>query len=243
MNDLDDLKDAMHSPPDFEPRELDLGAVMIQGGRLRRRRRLAVGATSAAAVLVLLVGGGQLVRAGGNRPDGGERAAASATATAPGSAGPAGGVQGDVISTGLTAPGGEPMVLWFQPLSGTKLPAIGLVAGRRAAGGALAADVISNDAEGEDRTPGFHAAQAPMMVDDRPTPAFGYFVGDPVKITVEANGRRVTARLARWSDDPSVVAFWFDPAEVKPDATLKKLTAYGKNGEPLPGAGVSFAVG
>ncbi|WP_249024635.1 hypothetical protein, partial [Couchioplanes caeruleus] len=64
MTDLDDLKDAMHSTPDFEPRPLDLGAVMAQGGRLRRRRRLAMGAASATTVLALLVGGGVLARAG-----------------------------------------------------------------------------------------------------------------------------------------------------------------------------------
>ena len=47
MTRLEDLKDAMHSPPDFQPAPVDLRQVMTAGGRVRRRRRLALGGASA----------------------------------------------------------------------------------------------------------------------------------------------------------------------------------------------------
>jgi hypothetical protein len=49
MTDLDDLKDALHAPPGFAPRALDLDGVMAAGGRIRRRRRLATAAGAALA--------------------------------------------------------------------------------------------------------------------------------------------------------------------------------------------------
>jgi hypothetical protein len=39
MNDLDDLKRALQSPPGYAPRELDLGEIIRVGGRVRLRRR------------------------------------------------------------------------------------------------------------------------------------------------------------------------------------------------------------
>ncbi|MFI7599447.1 hypothetical protein [Actinoplanes sp. NPDC049681] len=248
MTDLDDLKDAMHSPPDFEPRPLDLGAVMAAGGRLRRRRRLAVAATSAAAVLVLLVGGSQLTRLGGEdhgtgpaRPQ-----VAAARPSGPVSAEPTGDVLGDVIATGLTTSTGEPVVLWFKPIDDEAIPgtSFGLTVGRRTAGGALKSEVLTNESEGSDKAPGFHATEAPMEVDGFDSPAFGYYSGaHAARITVLADGHRVDASLAPWSGDPSIIAFWFDPAQVAPGARLTKLTAYDADGKALPGHGTGFAVG
>ena len=255
MNDLEDLKDAMHSTPDFEPRPLDLDAVMAQGGRLRRRRQIAVGATSGVAVLALLVGGAQLARLGGGG-NGDAPAAAPFVAAAP-SAAPSLSPStvpadhesaeplGEVIETGLRTPGGE-QVLWFTPVSDQQIPdtSFGLMMGRRTADGSLTGDVIINETEGSDRKPGFHSPEGPMNVNGVDTPAFGYYAGaDAVKITVTADGHKVQAKTAVWSEDPSIVAFWFDPAKVKPDATLTKLTAYDRSGRTLPGAGTGFAVG
>lgn len=277
MNDLEDLKDAMHATPDFEPRPLDLDAVMAQGGRLRRRRQLAVGATSGVAVLALLVGGAQVARLGGDgggapasapiaaaapsAASSGEPTPASSGEPTPGASGPtgapattlpatvdatpAGDVLGEVIKTGLQTPEGE-QVLWFQPVEDEAIPdtTFGVMLGRRTADGKLHGDVVINETEGSDRSPGFHSPEAPMEVNGIVTPAFGYYAGaGAVKITVVADGRRVQARTAVWSEDPSIVVFWFDPAEVKPDAELTKLTAYDKEGRILPGAGTGFAVG
>jgi hypothetical protein len=222
---------------------------MAAGGRLRRRRRLTVGATSAAAVLVLLVGGNQLAQLGGGGGGGAEPARpgiAAAQPSGPVSAEPAGDVLGEVITTELKTPLGERLAFWFVPVEEEGLPGttFGLMAGRRIADGALKPEVLANETEGSDRAPGFHSPQAPMEVDGFDSPAFGYYVGqNATRITVVADGRRVDANLAPWSGDPSVIVFWFDPAEVKPGASLAKLTAYDVDGKALPGAGAEFAVG
>ncbi|MEV4636583.1 hypothetical protein AB0J80_04440 [Actinoplanes sp. NPDC049548] len=247
MNNLDDLKDAMHSPPDFAPSPIDLGAVMAAGGRLRRRRRVAVGASSAAAVLVLLVGGSQLTRlgGGGSGPDR-PATAVAARPSGPVSSAPSGDVLGEVITTDLATPGDDRIAFWFVPIDDDALPrtTFGLMAGRRTTDDKLKPEVVTNETEGSDRDPGFHAPEAAMEVDGFRSPAFGYYVGEHVaRITVVADGRRVDADLAPWSRDPSVVVFWFDPAEVKPDARLTKLTAYDADGKALPGAGAEFGVG
>ncbi|GGQ55143.1 hypothetical protein [Couchioplanes azureus] len=256
MTDLDDLKDAMHSTPGFEPRPLDLGAVMAQGGRLRRRRRLAMGAASSATVLVLLVGGGVLARArdGGAEPAPGPVAAAPSTAapsgapsaTARSTAEPPTDVLGDVIDTGLRTPGGEPVLLWFTPLESESLPrtTFGLTTGRRTPDGVLQREVLTNESEGSDRAPGFHSPHEATEVDGFLSPAFGYFVGaDVARIRAMAGGKAVYARLARWSDDPSVVAFWFDPADAPPGKSLTRLFALDAQGRPMPTRDVGFGVG
>ncbi|UQU66932.1 hypothetical protein COUCH_11935 [Couchioplanes caeruleus] len=243
MNDLEDLKDAMHSTPDFEPRPLDLDAVLAQGGRLRRRRRFAVGATAGVAVLALLVGGAQVARLGGDEGAPGSVPAAGSPGRV--AVSPAGDVLGDVIETGLRTSAGE-QVLWVKPLEEDALPGVtfGLVLGRRTAQGGLVSDILINETEGSDRAPGFHSPEGPMEVNGVPTPAFGYYAGPGVaKITVTTKGRQVQARTAVWSEDPSIVVFWFDPAEIKPGAALTKLSAFDKDGGLLTGSGASFGVG
>jgi len=261
MNDLEDLKDAMHTTPDFEPRPLDLDTVMAQGGRLRRRRQFAVGATSGVAVLALLVGGAQVARLGGGSGDGGGTPASapfaagapsqapSTAPSAPPSVEPADPRDaeplGEVIETGLRTSAGE-HVLWFTPVTSQEIPdtTFGLMMGRRTADGELVPEVIINETEGSDRAPGFHSPQGPMNVNGVDVPAFGYYAGaEATKITVRAGNRVVEAGTAVWSEDPAILAFWFDPDKVTPDTRLSKLTAYDKNGDVLPGAGAGFGVG
>jgi len=245
MNDVEDLRDAMHSTPDFEPRPLDLAVVMAAGGRLRRRRRLAVGAASGFAVLALLVGGAQFVRSG--PADGGTPVAAASdpvvsdpTATAA----RANDTLGDVISTGLRDDSAE-RVLYVVSVDLPELPEVqfGIVAGRRLPGGSLTNDVLANETEGSARAAGFHAAQAGMNVNGVRTLTFGYYSGAAARITVLADGKPVDAHHAAWSEDPSIIIFWFDPEQVTPDMTLKSLTAYDSNGRTLPAGDNRFGIG
>lgn len=233
MNDVEDLRDAMHSTPDFEPRPLDLAVVMAAGGRLRRRRRLAVGAASGLAVLVLLVGGAQFTRSG--QPDAGIPVAAASAPVV------RNGALGEVIATGLRD-GSDERVLYVVS---TDLPEVqfGVVSGRRLPDGSLTDDVLVNETEGAGRAAGFHAAQRPMVVDGRTTLAYGYYSGGAARITVLADGKRVEAKHAAWSEDPSIIVFWFDPEQVTPDTTLKSLTAYDSNGRTLPAGRNGFSVG
>jgi hypothetical protein len=240
VNDIDDLRDAMNTP-DFQPRPLDLAAVMAAGGRLRRRRRLAVGATSGLAVLALLVGGAQLARQDGALPVG----AGSSTGVPERPVDPRqDGALGDVVDTGMRI-NGVPRLLWVTELEDPAMPgvSIGLAAGRRDAEGGLVTDLLSNEFVGSDRAPGFHALQAPTEIGSGTVPAFGYYVGDAARITVMADGKKVTARQAVWSEDPSVVLFWFHLDQVGPADDLGKASAYDANGRALPAGNPAFGVG
>jgi len=249
VNDLDDLRDAMHSTPDFDPKPLDLDLVMAAGGRLRRRRRVAVGAASGLAVLVLLVGGAQLAQprtpSPGGRPAAGPPSAGAGAEEAPEAAGPdPGAALGAVVDTGMKAEG-QQRVLWMQRLDEPSLPdiSIGVVAGRRDTDGKLTIDVVNNEVRGSDRAPGFHGLEMSMIVNDRKTPAFGYYVGAATKITVVADGRTIRAGQAAWSEDPSVILFWFDLKEVKPTSKVGKASAYDRHGRKLPAGNAGFTVG
>lgn len=270
MNDLDDLRDAMHSTPGFEPRPLDLTQVMAAGGRMRRRRRITVGAASGLAVLVLLVGGAQLARPGtaqpagqvaagapaGTEPPGTEPPGTEPPGTEPAGTEPSAGATvedpaptvdrplGAVVDTGLTVEG-LPRVLWMQHIDEPTVPdvALSIIAGRRTADGELLVDVANNEVEGSDRAPGFHAGEAAMVVDGGQTPAFGYYVGPAAKITVVADGRTVRAEHAAWSEDPSVIMFWFSLETVKPTSRIGRASAYDADGRRLPAGNPGFAVG
>ncbi|AGZ44734.1 hypothetical protein AFR_32380 [Actinoplanes friuliensis DSM 7358] len=245
MNNLEDLRDAMNTTPDFQPQPLDLGAVMAAGGRLRRRRRLAVGATSGVAVLALLIGGAQLARPDGTQP--------AQTGAAPASAPPTGvheqpvdqdDTYGDIVDTGIKS-GDLPRLLWIHKLDEPLSPdiTIGMTAGRREADGKLVTDIVTNETDGSDQSPGFHALEAPMSIGSGPVPAFGYYVGDAAKITVTADGKEITARQASWSEDPAVKLFWFPLKQVKSGSDLSKATAYDKDGRKLPAGNAGFGVG
>ncbi len=259
MNNLDDLRDAMHTTPDFEPRPLDLAVVMAAGGRLRRRRQLAVGAASGLAVLALLVGGAQFLGPQAvSQPPAAPAPAAptpatSTPATSAATATPAvdpdptsvddasGEVLGEVVTTGLRD-GDAERVLWVVSLEAGA--SFGIGNGRRLADGSLRRDILANESDGAPRAPGFHAAQAAMNVDGRTTLAYGYYAGPATRITVQADGsRRIDAKLATWSEDPSIVLFWFTPDQVKPGAKLGTLTAFDRNGRKLPAGHPTFAVG
>jgi hypothetical protein len=103
--------------------------------------------------------------------------------------------------------------------------------------------VLVNETKGPDRAPGFHSGEGPMTVEGEQAPAFGYYVGPARRITVKANGKTVTAKQATWSDDPSVVVFWFDTARVKHGAALTGATAYDKAGKKLARGSAGFGVG
>jgi hypothetical protein len=69
-----------------------------------------------------------------------------------------------------------------------------------------------------------------MDVDGVDFPFFGYYVGPARKIV----SGKVTAQQQAWSEDPSVIVFWFDPADAPQGFTAKALTAYDKGGDKLP---------
>ncbi len=248
MTQLEELKDAMHSPPDFEPAALDLAQVMTAGGRMRRRRRFAVGGASALTVAALLIGGHQL--AGLGDPAGGVQVAGPPSAGA--SAGPvppmpstgnssAPGVLGKVVETGREF-GGRQWILYVETtdpddLDNTLTLVLGLTR-------TLTIDDFSIAIVGSDRgagrmEPGFHAVEAGRLYNGRTTPTFGYYVGDATRITARdaATGRTVQAHRTEWrgfAKADQMQIFWFDFTQGQTPPTLTDLTAYDRNGAELP---------
>jgi hypothetical protein len=116
------------------------------------------------------------------------------------------------------------------------------MAGLRALGGGLTSRVQGNETKGPWRAPGFHAVSEATSIEGDDIPAFGYYVGPATKITA-GRGEKVTARQAQWSEDPSVVLFWFDPADVPDGFRVTSLTAYDKDGDKLAAGNNTAGVG
>ncbi|MBO4164968.1 MULTISPECIES: hypothetical protein [Micromonospora] len=250
MTELEQLRRAMRATERPYPEDLDLTVIMRDGRRLRRRRRLA-GAGAAALVTVLVAGGvGLGVR--WTRPPAPDRPPARVAtvpdATPPATSPPTPGPTrwrppspqpiGEVVDTGIRY-GVDQRVFYLVAVDVPEEPRVrvGLMAGRRSPAGGLTNDMVINDVQGSDRRPGFHEIgydEATPPDDDRPpVPTFGYFVGPATRIVGTVRGRQVDARLARWSTDPELVIFWFDPVDLTPGVRLDGIVARDAAGRRL----------
>ncbi|MFI6330143.1 hypothetical protein ACIBBG_17815 [Micromonospora chersina] len=242
MNEVDELRRAMRATERADRTGLDLAGIMREGRRVRRRRRVA-GAGAVAAVVAVLIGvGGTVARTRPPEPPG-PAATAASTATAdpsptptPGPTGPPVRPAGAVVGSGIRY-GADERVFYLVPVDVPELPGvtIGLVAGRRSPTGELTTDYLVNDVEGSDRRPGFHQIgyDQQRVPTDAPVPTFGYFVGPAARIVGTVDGRHVEARLARWSEDPRLVIFWFDPGVLAPGTPLDGIVARDARGRKL----------
>ncbi|GAB2608177.1 hypothetical protein Aab01nite_61400 [Paractinoplanes abujensis] len=234
MTQLEELKDAMHSPPGFEPVPVDLQQVMTAGGRLRRRRRVVVGGASALTVAALLIGGHQMAGLGGSIPVAGPSipVPSALNSSAPG-------VLGTVVETGRQAEGRR-WILYVETADPNNLDeTLTLILGRTKTGTIddFTAEVVGRDQGAGRMAPGFHAVQAGRLVNGRTTPTFGYYVGDATRITArdESTGRTVEAKRVPWSGfEPPDKAqiFWFDFTQGQRPAVLTDLRAYDADGTP-----------
>ena len=246
MTDLNDFRAALRAP-DPQLRPLDVEAIMVAGTRVRRRRRLTVGAGSALAVMALLLGGSQVVRitqqpavtTPGAAAETSQKPTATAPPRNPAVSPPArnavGEWWGNVVRTGIRGSDGE-WVMFARQVEGKGAGQVtlGVTMGQRLESGEVVDVSGSNETEGSDRAPGFHAVSGPTNLDGEDVPAFGYYVGSPARITARVSGRSVTARSAVWSEDPSVVFFWFDMKTVGPRSDPDRLRAYDDTGKELP---------
>jgi hypothetical protein len=236
MNGLDDFRAALRQPPEEPFAEPDLARIMADGTRLRRRRRVltsTAGIAAAAAVVLVVVFAVQLRQpapAPVAQPPSPMSVAPPPTTT---SEPPAEQPIGEVVGTGIRTRAGE-LVLYARAVDLPSLPGIrfGLVAGFRA-GGSLQAALATNEFRGNDRSFGFHATDGGEVLDGQLIPVFGYFAGPAERITTTVHGKTVEAMLAKWTADPDVVIFWFDPAAVPDSAVLTPLIAYDADGKRL----------
>lgn len=148
-------------------------------------------------------------------------------------------VLGNVVDTGVKAKDGT-WVLYAVPVKEKVLKGthFGLMLGRKLADGTVTADVVTNETSGSDKAKGFHAGQGSMNVNYRDTLTFGYYVGPAAKITAKINGKTVTAEQGTWSQDKSVVFYWFGPK-----TSVRGLKAFGSNGKALSSGNTSIGVG
>ncbi|MFI7282471.1 hypothetical protein ACIBOV_19645 [Micromonospora chersina] len=245
MNEVDELRRAMRATERADRNGLDLAGIMREGRRVRRRRRFAGTGAVAAVVAAVLIGvGGAVARTRPAEPPG---PAATAPAAPPATAGPSptptpGPTEpparpvGAVVGSGIRY-GADERVFYLVSVDVPELPGvtIGLVAGRRSPTGELTTDYLVNDVEGTDRRPGFHQIgyDQQRVPTDTPVPTFGYFVGPAARIVGTVGGRHVEARLARWSEDPRLVIFWFDPGVLTPGTPLDGIVARDARGRKL----------
>ncbi|MEU7926920.1 hypothetical protein [Micromonospora sp. NPDC049107] len=241
MSELERLREAMRATerPDAV---LDLARVMRDGRRLRTRRRV-TGAAAATLAAGLVAVTAVTVDPSGSRdsapaePASPAAVASPSVGVAPTSDGPtppptqARGVPnpkplGQVIDAGIRH--GVDLRVYYivgVTIPGVPKVTIGLAAGRRAPDGTVRTDILVNDVEGSDRSPGFHQ----IGYDERESavlvPTFGYFVGPATRIIGTADGRQVDAKVARWSLDKQVAIFWFDPATLAPGERLDGIVA------------------
>ena len=218
----------------------------------RRARVLAVTVAIGGAVAAVTVAGVMSASAA-DQPAGHQSTQQAARPAAAAPQAKSDGALGTVVSTGIRVPGGE-LVVYAVPVNLAQAPTgkravavhdrlhgpgqvpdvhFGVMMGRRSATG-LTPLVETNEVTGSDRSPGFHAVEAAMTVNGVAVPEFGYYAGPAVKITASVNGHQVQARQAAWSQDPSVVFFWFDPAQVPAGAQPTGLAAYDRAGHQLP---------
>jgi hypothetical protein len=232
MTQLEELKDAMHSPPDFAPAALDLAQVMTVGGRMRRRRRYVVGGASALTVTALLIGGNQLAGRPGPTPLG-SQVLSTSSSSAPG-------VLGTVVETGQRA-GGRQWIIYVETtgpddLDNTLTLVLGLT--KTVTIDDFDAEIVSGDTGPDRMAPGFHAVEGGIVLNGRTTPTFGYYVGDATRITARdaTTGETVEAHRTTWhgfAESERMQIFWFDFVQGQAPAKLTDLTAYDRHGTEL----------
>jgi hypothetical protein len=145
---------------------------------------------------------------------------------------------GDVVSLGVKAGTGELVLYAIKVDEPQALPGVdfGLMLAVRDANG-LRPVYDANETNGSARSFGFHATSGGFIagadVAQVQVPVLGYFAGPAARITSTVHGKPVAAHLAKWSEDQSVVFFWFDPAQVPSADALTPLAAYTAGGTRL----------
>ena len=236
MTDLDALRRAMQAPPAEGFGELDPDEIMVTGGRIRRRRRILVSGGAVLMTAFALVGVTAVGQFRQRAPDVAQPGLTVTTAP-PASASPGSGHEpplGDVITTGVRDGKGE-LVFYFYAIDVADLRGVdfGIAVGHRTPSGELVPGTSNNDFSDGAR-PGFHHITGGDSTTGAFVPAFGYYVGSAARIESVVEGKTVQAQVAPWSENPSIVAFWF-PQDVVPNANVLGVPdAYDAQGKLLP---------
>ncbi|GAB3705297.1 hypothetical protein GCM10027598_06350 [Amycolatopsis oliviviridis] len=247
MTDLETLRSALREPPAEDFAEPDLGAIMTKGRRIRRRRRLATGAGGVAATVatVLVIVGAVALKEpaqsplppAASAPSSVQPSSVPPSVALPAPTDPSAGIGplGSVVSLQTKGESGRELVIYAFAIDESTMPGIefGLQTAYRNADGSYEELLATNEFKGSDRSFGFHAVDGGDLVRGTFIPVFGYFAGPAKRITSTVRGKPVEAKTAAWSEDPSVVIFWFDPGQVESSDVLTPLVAYDAKGQRL----------
>ncbi|MFD6070992.1 hypothetical protein ACFWGA_27620, partial [Amycolatopsis lurida] len=142
---------------------------------------------------------------------------------------------GEAIPLGIKGEGGRELVIHAFAIDEPQMPDVrfGLQVAYRNGAGDYDALLAANEFKGSDRSFGFHAVDGGDLIRGTFVPVFGYFSGPAVRITSTVRGKPVEAKIVPWSEDPSVVIFWFDPGQVESPYVLTPLVAYDARGQRL----------
>jgi hypothetical protein len=144
---------------------------------------------------------------------------------------------GEVIKT-LTAYEDGDLALWFNYATEPERR-LQLHLGSRDSAGQLRSYGSALKFEGEDLTAGFGAGYAANSQQPRAYALFGYIVGgDVARVTLKVAGQQRTAKVATWSENPKVHAWWLLGPELDrwpartdpPRDDVEDLTAYDSDG-------------
>jgi|tagenome__1003787_1003787.scaffolds.fasta_scaffold20922213_2 hypothetical protein len=195
--------------------------------------------SAATAALIATVVAGSAAASAHEQPSRAQIATSALTAHP---AGPGTSHLGKMIHTGLDATQASEWVIKAVPVTvtGSTKKTFGFAMDDRANNGELTEYmVISEASAGAELKAGFHAVEHVYGYEDEIVqPAYGYFVGNPAKITGTVNGKQIRAKTARWSANSKVTVFWFDNTKVTADSDLTAVSAYDAGGKLLAKARV-----
>lgn len=149
---------------------------------------------------------------------------------------------GAIISTGMDASKVTEWVIYGVPVKDEHAPSttFGFELSERRYNGTLTKDLDIAEVDRPELASGFHAVEGAYSLDGGiEQPAFGYFVGNPAKITGQVAGKSVTAHKVAWSENASVTVFWFDNEKVTGATTLSAVSAFDAAGNLIAKAPVS----
>ncbi len=141
---------------------------------------------------------------------------------------------GSLVQAAADPGTGKSLVLYGIHIDDAAIPCthFGLMVGTVDASGTATGVYESNEFDGSDLTPGFHAVSM-VGKEFAGTYFVGYYVGPAASISVMVNGVLTAAHVTAWSVNPDV-KFWWLGSSANGNPTYGALTAKDANGTLLP---------
>lgn len=136
---------------------------------------------------------------------------------------------GDPMVGPSGVPGVQMTVTAFH-IGGMPCTNVGFEFSLHSSGGSVANLQATNEFDGSDIAPGFHATGLSTVADG--WYIVGYYAGPAASISLSVNGQSVNANLTSWSVNPNVKVWWVHGTGQPPSSA--QPTALDVAGKPLP---------